>query len=88
MATTPLKAFMHVHLVRIGTSRGIRLPKAILDQAGLQDEVDITVTDGAVVIRPVRSKVRDGWAEAAKECHAQGSLGGLSSGSGKGASLI
>jgi antitoxin MazE len=51
-------------LVRIGNSRGVRLPKPLLDQAGLEDGVEIRVTRGALVIAAVTSP-RAGWADAA-----------------------
>lgn len=50
-------------LVRIGNSRGIRLAKPILEQAGLDDEVEIRVEPGAVIITAAVSP-RAGWAEA------------------------
>ena len=52
-------------LVRIGNSRGIRLPKAVIEEAGLGDEVELKVRKGQVVIARVK-KVREGWAEDAK----------------------
>lgn len=52
-------------LVAIGNSRGIRLPKAMIEQVGLDDEVELEVVDGAIVIRRKR-RPREGWAEAAK----------------------
>ncbi len=67
---------MHAHLVAIGNSRAVRLSKTVIDQAGLKDAVDITVTDGAVIIRPARA-ARSGWADAAKACHANGDDGAL-----------
>jgi antitoxin MazE len=67
---------MQAKLISIGNSRGIRLPKAIIAQAGLKDDVDIAVSAGAVVIRPARA-TRAGWAEAAKKCHANGDDGAL-----------
>lgn len=51
-------------LVRIGNSRGIRLPKPLIEQAGLADEVELDVHDGAIVIRPLNGP-RAGWADAA-----------------------
>lgn len=51
-------------LVRIGNSRGIRLPKPVIEQAGLSDDVELEVRDGAVVIRSAAG-TRTGWAEAA-----------------------
>lgn len=55
---------MRARLIRIGNSRGLRLARPLLEQAGLSDEVDITVGPGVLTIRPVVS-TRAGWAEAA-----------------------
>ena len=41
---------MKARLVRIGNSRGVRLPKPLILQAGLTDEVELTVQGGAIVI--------------------------------------
>ena len=57
---------MKTRLVRIGNSRGVRLPKAIITQAGLTDEVELGVRDGAVIIARVTS-ARSRWADAAKQ---------------------
>jgi antitoxin MazE len=59
---------MKTRLVRIGNSRGIRLPKPLIAQAGLTDEVELHLRDGAIVIER-SSTPRSGWAEAAKEMH-------------------
>ncbi len=61
---------MRLSLVRIGNSRGIRLPKTLIEEAGLQKELEAEVQDGMLVIRPVRN-VRTGWAEDAVACHRQ-----------------
>jgi antitoxin MazE len=53
------------HLVKIGNSRGIRIPKVCLEQVGLKDEAVITVEAGRLVIRPARHP-REGWAEQFK----------------------
>ena len=65
---------MRSRIVRIGNSKGIRIPKALLEEAQLKDEVDITVENGALVVRPVR-RVREGWAEAARAMHEAGEDG-------------
>lgn len=57
---------MKTHLIRIGNSRGVRLPKAIIAQAGLTEEVELGVRDGAVVIARATS-ARSGWADAARQ---------------------
>ena len=41
---------MKVKLVRIGNSRGIRIPKAILEQCGLQDAAELRVEKNRLVI--------------------------------------
>jgi antitoxin MazE len=56
---------MKTRLVRIGNSRGVRLPKAIIVQAGLTDQVELAVQDGAIVIASATS-ARSGWADAAR----------------------
>ena len=57
---------MKTRLVRIGNSRGVRLPKAVIAQAGLTEEVELEVRDGAVVIARSAS-ARSGWADAARQ---------------------
>jgi antitoxin MazE len=56
---------MKARLVRIGNSRGVRLPKAVIDQVGLVDEVEIQVEANRLVILPA-ARPRAGWAEAAR----------------------
>ena len=48
------------HLVKMGKSRGIRLPQAFLDQAELDEEVELEVLEGHVVVRLV-PRPRRGW---------------------------
>lgn len=43
-------------------SRGIRIPKTLIDQVKLGNEVEIVVQRGQLVIRPV-SRPRNGWDE-------------------------
>ena len=57
---------MKTHLVHIGNSRGVRLPKTIIAKAGLTDEVELGVRDGAVIIARATS-ARSGWADAARQ---------------------
>ncbi len=55
---------MRTRLIRIGNSRGLRLPKPLIAQAGLTEEVDLQIQDGAIVISRTMAP-RTGWAEAA-----------------------
>jgi antitoxin MazE len=54
---------MKVELVRIGNSRGIRIPKPILEQCGFQDSVELQVENDRLVIARGR-RPREGWEEA------------------------
>ena len=58
-------------IVRIGNSRGIRVPKGLLEQAQLPDEVELQAEHGRLVVRAARGP-RAGWAAAAKAMHARG----------------
>lgn len=51
---------VQTRLIRIGNSRGLRLPKALIDQAGLVDKVQMEVANGGLLIRPAREP-RAGW---------------------------
>ncbi len=56
---------MRAKIVRIGNSRGIRLPKPVMEQVGLREEVMLEVKEGTLVISPAE-RPREGWAAAAK----------------------
>lgn len=62
---------MRSKIVRIGNSQGVRLPKLMIEQAGLAKEVDLRVEAGQIVIAAPR-KARAGWAEAAQRAHQAG----------------
>jgi antitoxin MazE len=55
---------MRAKLVRIGNSKGVRLPKPILEATGIKDEVEMTLEQGRVVLMPPHKHPREGWAEA------------------------
>lgn len=58
-------------IVAIGNSQGIRIPKPLLEQAGLAGEVELHAERGRIVIAAAR-RARAGWAEAAAALHARG----------------
>jgi antitoxin MazE len=59
---------IHVAIRKIGNSQGVVIPKPVLAQLGLDGETgaEMTVEDGALVLRRPASAVRAGWAEAAR----------------------
>ena len=54
---------MKSELIPIGNSRGVRIRKALIDQAGLTRMLEITLRPEGLLISPAR-RPRDGWAEA------------------------
>jgi antitoxin MazE len=60
---------IRTHIIKIGNSQGIRIPKVLLDQSALVDEVELEVRAGQIVIRPVRA-TRAGWEEQFQAMHA------------------
>lgn len=56
MTTTPLR--------ELGNSHGVIIPKPLLAQVGM---TEMTVENGAIVLRPVRRSPREGWAEASRD---------------------
>lgn len=58
-------------IIRIGNSRGLRIPKALLDEAGLTGDVELRAEPGKLTASAVRFP-RAGWAEAARQARAAG----------------
>jgi antitoxin MazE len=54
---------MKTRIIKIGNSQGIRIPKVLLEQSGLGEEVELEVQDAQIVIRPAE-RPRQGWDEA------------------------
>ena len=54
---------MITKVIKIGNSRGIRIPKSIIDQSGLRNEVELEVKDDKIIIKAV-SKMRENWDSA------------------------
>lgn len=62
---------MRASIVRIGNSRGIRIPKVVLEQTRLHGEVDLEVKDDKIIISPVK-KPRQDWDRQFKLMAARG----------------
>jgi antitoxin MazE len=50
-------------IVKIGNSQGVRIPKVLLDQTNLDEEVELEVQDNSIVIRS-SLPARHGWDES------------------------
>ncbi|MGO9145797.1 MAG: AbrB/MazE/SpoVT family DNA-binding domain-containing protein [Desulfomonilia bacterium] len=54
---------MKSRIIKIGNSRGIRLPKPLIEQTGLKEEVEIQVEGNRLIIAPV-VRPRALWSES------------------------
>jgi len=52
---------------RLGNSRGVIIPKPLLEEAGLDKEAEIALERGAIVLRKPQQNPRQGWAEASRK---------------------
>ncbi|MEX8548462.1 MAG: AbrB/MazE/SpoVT family DNA-binding domain-containing protein [Mucilaginibacter sp.] len=61
---------MKTNIINIGNSQGIILPSALLRQLNLTSNslVEVEIENGNIIIKP---NPRQGWAEAAKQMHAE-----------------
>jgi antitoxin MazE len=54
---------MKTKLVRIGNSRGIRIPKPLIEQLGFKTQVELLIEENQLIIRLER-RLREGWGES------------------------
>ena len=54
---------MRARVIKIGNSQGLRIPKPVLEQTGITDDVEIEVEKNQIIIRPVKHS-REGWDKA------------------------
>ena len=62
---------IRTHVIKIGNSRGIRIPRLLLEQTELGDEVELEVRGDKLVVRSARSP-RQGWDEQFAKMAEQG----------------
>ena len=57
---------MKAQLIKIGNSRGLRLPKSVIEECNLGEIVEIKIKDKKITIMNPK-KPRDGWEESFKK---------------------
>lgn len=60
---------MHVNIVPIGTSKGIRIPKAILEQLHIKGSVNMEIRGSSIILKPQIENPRQGWEDACQKMH-------------------
>jgi antitoxin MazE len=62
---------MEISLISIGNSKGIRLPKALIEQYKLQGSIELVLEKDYIILKP-RKNARDGWEKAFCRMHENG----------------
>ena len=62
---------MDIRVINIGNSKGIRLPKAILEQYNISDTLELILEKGKIILKP-KSVPRKGWEKSFKQMNANG----------------
>jgi antitoxin MazE len=52
---------MEARIIQIGNSRGVRIPKAMLEQAGMTDRVELSAEGGCITITAASAAPRLDW---------------------------
>lgn len=65
---------MKTRIVRIGNSRGVRIPKVLLEESGLEGDVELRASEGRILIERA-PEARAGWSEAARLVRERGEDG-------------
>lgn len=55
---------MRTKLIAIGNSKGVRLPKAIVEQCNFGADIEMEVIEEGLLLRPRKRRPRQGWSEA------------------------
>lgn len=62
---------MKTKLIRIGNSQGVRIPKPMIEECGLSEEIEMILRDNEIVLRSA-GETRKEWDEAFEEMSRQG----------------
>ncbi|MFN8576329.1 MAG: AbrB/MazE/SpoVT family DNA-binding domain-containing protein [Candidatus Sericytochromatia bacterium] len=54
---------MLTKLIKVGNSKGIRIPSSILKECQITDQLEMEVKNNTIIIKPL-NKARQGWEEA------------------------
>lgn len=63
---------MKAQIIPIGNSKGVRIPRALLELCHMTNAVDLNVKGRTIVIQPIKRRPRDGWEEAFRAMHDKG----------------
>ncbi|MBS0272703.1 MAG: AbrB/MazE/SpoVT family DNA-binding domain-containing protein [Proteobacteria bacterium] len=62
---------MKATIISIGNSKGVRIPKTVLEQCGFKESVNMIVKNHTLVLIPIEEKSRKDWGIKFKQMHQQ-----------------
>jgi Growth regulator len=62
---------MEISVINIGNSKGIRLPKTILEQYNISEKLELILEKGRIILKP-KPVPRKGWEKSFKQMSANG----------------
>lgn len=62
MNVITMYSHMKSKIIKIGNSKGVRIPKALLEEAMIYNEIEISLTAEGILIKPLVSTNMDEWA--------------------------
>ena len=57
---------MLIDIIKIGNSKGVRIPANVLRELGFKDKVEFVVEGNNIILKPTK-EIRIGWDKAFKE---------------------
>ena len=62
---------MEISIIKIGNSKGFRLPKVLIEKYNIKDKIELIMEKGYLILKPVAAP-RKGWETAFKEMNTNG----------------
>ncbi len=62
---------MKTKLIRIGNSQGVRIPKPLIEESGLTEEIEMILRDNEIVLRSAETARKD-WEASFEKMAEQG----------------
>tara|TARA_R110002049_G_scaffold117698_1_gene271298 strand:+ start:79 stop:336 length:258 start_codon:yes stop_codon:yes gene_type:complete len=62
---------MKTKIIRIGNSQGVRIPKLLIEESGITEEIEMILRDNEIVLRSAET-TRKNWEESFEKMAEQG----------------
>lgn len=62
---------MKTKIIRIGNSQGVRIPKPLIEESGLSEEIEMILRNNEIILRSAK-ETRKNWEQSFEEMAEQG----------------